>query len=531
MKQLIHNGVFIPPYEYKGFSIILNGKRIKLTPEQEEMVVAFVKQPLERLKDNVFVKNFLKDFYRTLGMNGPIQNNSIDFSEIKQWIEEEKRRKEMMTKEEKKALSEKKKLLREELKQRYGYAIVDGEKVEVRYVVEPPCIFVGKGKHPLRGRWKPRIKYEDITLNLSPDAPTPPVPDGGSWGGRIWDPDALWIARWKDRLTGKMKYLWIGETARVKQDRERSKFDMAMELKNNIDKIKQFIRKGLESEDEFERQVATAIFLIDLLKLRVGDEKDKDELDTKGVTTLTKSNVKIISEDTVEFDFLGKAAVRFHRKVKLPMIVVRNLKELIDKTPGKRIFPKLRSEHVNAFLSKVMQGLTSKIFRTYYASKAVLDKLHEFNTRPEDPEYKKLFIVKLANLEAAKALNHRRTLPKNWNERIGRQVQKIKDIVNKIKELKEVLEEKPTKARRKRLKKLRERLRKERIKLELMRRTKDYNLNTSLNSYIDPRIYLEWSLKNSFDWSKIYSRSLQRKISWALQDLGLEQEADYPLHG
>ncbi|MBO3755355.1 MAG: DNA topoisomerase I [Candidatus Brockarchaeota archaeon] len=523
MRQLVHNGVFIPPYEYKGLSIRVNGERIKLTPEQEEMAVAFARQPPERLEDKVFVKNFLKDFYAVLGINGLDQNDPIDFSEVKQWVDEEKRLKERMTREQRKALSEKRKLVREELKQRYGYALIDGEKVEIRYTVEPPCIFIGKGKHPLRGRWKPRVKYEDITLNLSRDAPTPPVPDGGSWGGRVWDPDALWIARWKDKLTGKMKYLWVGETAPVKQERERSKFDMAMRLEDNLDKIKQLVRKGLESEDEFERQVATAIFLIDLLKLRVGDEKDRDELDTKGVTTLTKNNVKILGEDTVEFNFLGKAAVRFHRTVKLPPVVLRNLRELVEKTPGKRLFPKLRSEHVNEFLSKAMPGLTSKIFRTYYASKAVLEKLYEFKTRPEDPEYKKLFIAKLANLEAAKALNHKRTLPKNWSQRLEKQVERVRKVLSEIEEVKRILKEKPTKARRRRLKKLREKLQKERIKLELMRRTRDYNLNTSLNSYIDPRIYLEWSGKTSFDWSKIYSKSLQRKISWALQTL--EQEA------
>jgi len=523
MKQLIHNGVLIPPYEYKGLSITVNGNRIRLTPEQEEMAVAFAKQPLERMEDKVFVKNFLKDFYAALGVNNSPQNNSIDFSEVKQWVEEEKKRKEMLTKEEKKALSEERKRVREELKQKYGYAVIDGEKVEIRYAVEPPCIYIGKGKHPLRGRWKPRVGYEDITLNLSPDAPMPPAPNGGEWGGRTWDPDAIWIARWKDKLTGKMKYIWVGETAPVKQERERNKFEMAMSLKNKLEKIRRLVRKGLESEDEFERQVATAIFLIDLLKLRVGDEKDKDELDTKGVTTLTKNNVKIISEDTVEFDFLGKAAVRFHRKVKLPPIVVRNLKELIDKTPGRRIFPKLRSEHVNAYLSEVMSGLTSKIFRTYYASQAVLDKLYEFKTRPEDPEFRKLFVAKLANLEAAKTLNHKKTLPKNWSERVEKQVQRVEKAIQDIEGVKKMLKEKPTKARKRRLKKLREKLQKERIKLELMRRTKDYNLNTSLNSYIDPRIYLEWSRKTSFDWSKIYSKSLQRKISWALRDLELEQ--------
>ncbi|MEM2599220.1 MAG: hypothetical protein QW482_05850, partial [Thermoproteota archaeon] len=96
-------------------------------------------------------------------------------------------------------------------------------------------------------------------------------------------------------------------------------------------------------------------------------------------------------------------------------------------------------------------------------------------------------------------------------------------VLGEIEEVKRILKEKPTKARRRRLKKLREKLQKERIKLELMRRTRDYNLNTSLNSYIDPRIYLEWSRKTCFDWSKIYSKSLQRKISWALRTI--EQEA------
>ena len=63
MRQLVHNGVFIPPYEYKGLSIVVNGERVKLTPEQEEMAIAFAKQPPERLEDKVFVKNFLKDFF------------------------------------------------------------------------------------------------------------------------------------------------------------------------------------------------------------------------------------------------------------------------------------------------------------------------------------------------------------------------------------------------------------------------------------------------------------------------------------
>jgi len=44
MKQLIHNGVLIPKYEWKGLCISVKGKRIHLTPKQEEMAIAWVKK-------------------------------------------------------------------------------------------------------------------------------------------------------------------------------------------------------------------------------------------------------------------------------------------------------------------------------------------------------------------------------------------------------------------------------------------------------------------------------------------------------
>ena len=52
------------------------------------------------------------------------------------------------------------------------------------------------------------------------------------------------------------------------------------------------------------------------------------------------------------------------------------------------------------------------------------------------------------------------------------------------------------------------------LQIEAKELTKDYNLNTSLKSYIDPRIYYNWSKKVDYDWRKYYSKSLQRKYSW-----------------
>jgi len=44
--------------------------------------------------------------------------------------------------------------------------------------------------------------------------------------------------------------------------------------------------------------------------------------------------------------------------------------------------------------------------------------------------------------------------------------------------------------------------------------TKDYNLGTSLKSYVDPRVYLEWGKKVDYNWRNYYSKTLEKKFSW-----------------
>ncbi|MEM1689796.1 MAG: hypothetical protein QXX33_03770 [Candidatus Hadarchaeales archaeon] len=568
--QLRHNGVLIPEYKPVGLSIKFRGKEIKLTPEQEEMAVAWAKKmDSEQVKDPVFVKNFFKDFCKALGIeNGKPED--FDFSEVKQWVEEEKAKKESMTKDEKKKLSEERKRIREENKKKYGIAIINGKEVEIaNYTVEPPCIFVGRGKHPLRGRWKPRIYHSDIILNLSEDAPTPQTPTGESWGGRVFDPKALWIAKWRDKLTGKMKYVWIAENAELRQMREKEKYDVARKLDQYIEKIREHIWKNLTSEDELRRKIATVAYLIDVLKLRVGDEKDKDEADTVGATTLRGSHVKINSDNTVTFDFLGKDSVRWVKRVKLPKEVIQNLKSFI-RGPRDQIFDGVKSELVNEFLGEVMPGLTAKVFRTYHATKIVEEYLNKNHVDKDAPEIEKKYVGCMANLQAAIECNHKRKLPKNWIESIRKKEERVRKLKEDIKIAKkkmneklEKLEEKLKQEKKKRTekieelskkpsksKKIRERINKEKlmlrkaiekyrekkkrilemyehkiknlelkikeaeIKLQLAKKTKDYNLITSLKSYIDPRVYAYWAKKLGYDWKKLYPKSLHKKFSW-----------------
>ncbi|MEM2942784.1 MAG: hypothetical protein QXT81_05120, partial [Candidatus Bathyarchaeia archaeon] len=146
MRQLIHRGVMMPkPYEARGLHISIRGKRVKLTPVQEEMAVAYAKKMgTEYVKDPVFVRNFFTDFSKALGLGEPLDQDEVDLSEVIAAVEHEKEVKLRMSKEEKKRQAEARKALRAANKEQYGYAIVDGERVEIgNYTAEPSCIFMG----------------------------------------------------------------------------------------------------------------------------------------------------------------------------------------------------------------------------------------------------------------------------------------------------------------------------------------------------------------------------------------------------
>jgi DNA topoisomerase-1 len=459
------------------------------------------------------------------------------------------------------------------------------------YTVEPSSIFMGRGKHPLRGRWKEGPREEDIELNLSPDAPR----FFGKWKETVWEPDSMWIARWRDKISGKMKYVWLHDATPFKQEKDIEKFDKARELNNILPKVKRHITENLDHEDMIRRKTATVTFLIDHCKFRVGDEKDEDEADTIGASTLRPEHISFNGDGTITFDFLGKDSVHHNLCLEMPEQVIDNLKDF-SADPTDNLFNGVNSKRVSDFLDEVMTGLSAKVFRTYYASTAVEAKLNKTKIDPKAPDYVKKHSATLANLEAAKVCNHKRTIPKSWmkslenqkqrlkerqrrakknitkyrkriqetekryNEQIVKYEKKLRDDINKLeKYLKEFKEReaakksikgvkkrvaskkrviKNGKARinktiknlQKRLATLREnmdRRRKkdkeliEKTKLQIRAKelTKDYNLNTSLKSYIDPRIYYDWGQKINYDWKNYYSKTLRKKFSWVENDI------------
>ena len=525
LKNLRHNGVYVPVYDFKGFKIKILGKKIKLSPMSEQMAIAWIrkKQSILSPPDKIYEKNFKQeflekikqenselDFINTFSKNHlekmaktSFQEDEIDFSEVSNYLDTIKQEKQSLSKIEKKVQSAIRKALRLERKEKYGYAIVDGKKLEIaNWTAEPSCLFAGRGDHPRRGKWKEGPKQEEIILNLSPESPTPL----GKWKEIIWEPEKMYVAKWMDKLTGKIKYVWFSDSAFIKQNKEKEKFEKAAKLGKRSRSIEKYIIKNLKAKEDIKRKIATVCWLILKPNMRVGDEKDPEEADTVGAITLRKEHIKI-EDDVIYFDFLGKDSVRWKKSIKAPDPVIQNIKNYM-KSSKEYLFEGVDSKKVSRFLSQKMSGLTAKVFRTWRCTKTLEDALKKSRVKKEDKIYVKKFYAKMANLKVAVVANHKRKISPKFGERLLKKEEKIKELRIKLKNLK---------AAGKKTKSTETRIEKISLDIELTKQTKEYNLGTSLKSYIDPRAYTKWARSADFDLTKFYPKTLQTKFSWALE--------------
>jgi DNA topoisomerase-1 len=142
----------------------------------------------------------------------------------------------------------------------------------------------------------------------------------------------------------------------------------------------------------------------------------------------------------------------------------------------------------------------------------------------------------LANLEAAMMCNHKRTIPKTFEQTLQKKIDTLKKAENsnpwkskeealKRTESKIVKTDKQKETKNGQIKrakiqikkskqKHKERVEKLKLQVDLTRKTKDYNLGTSLRNYIDPRIFKSWTDEIDADWEKLYTAALQKKFLW-----------------
>merc|ERR1711862_809341 len=105
-----------------------------------------------------------------------------------------------------------------------------------------------------------------------------------------------------------------------KGEKDMQKYEKARNLKSRIDKIRADYVTDFKSKEMRIRQRAVALYFIDRLALRAGNEKDEDQADTVGCCSLRVEHIELHEqldgkEYVVEFDFLGKDSIRYHNAV------------------------------------------------------------------------------------------------------------------------------------------------------------------------------------------------------------------------
>ena len=514
--SLYHNGpLFYPEYIQHNIPIIIKSIKYILTPLSEEYATLYSKYiGTEYTKNIIFNNNFWEDFKNILPSN--ILNkityiDEIDFSLICNYLIKEKEKKLLITKEDKKQ----KKLDQEESEKPYKYCMINGiTQVVGNYKIEPPGIFLGRGTHPQTGSIKKRLYPEDIIINISKDAIIPESNiKNHTWKKVIHDKSVIWLASWKEPITNKNKYIFTNFESFFKSKSDESKFDLARKLKNQIDTIRTNYKDQLNNPNEKYQQLATALYLIDTLALRVGNNKDtKKSADTVGVTSLRVEHISLLDGRMIILDFLGKDSIRYYKKTEVPLQVYKNLQKFIkNKNKNESIFNLISAVTINTYLKSFFKGLTSKVWRTYNASiyfQDELNKIKKSDLQHMDKNEKVNYLINIfykANTVVAILCNHQKNMEssvENITMKIDKQINILKDKKKKYKDDKKKILSFNNKIKI----------------LELKKDTKiimkNVSLGTSKDNYIDPRIIFAFMQKFNIPYDKLM-KNLLKRFEWA----------------
>ncbi|KAM6502249.1 DNA topoisomerase I [Amanita muscaria] len=424
-QTLEHNGViFPPPYEPLPSNVKMkyDGKEVDLPPASEE-VAGFFGAMLEtdHAQDATFQKNFFEDWQKVLKEHPPRNRIVIaefakcDFRPMFEYFEAEKAKKKALSAAEKKAL----KKAREEAEAKYMTCLLNGRKEKVgNFRVEPPGLFRGRGEHPKKGALKLRVRPEDITLNIGAGTPTPVPNVPGQWKSVIHDNTVTWLANWVENINGNHKYVFLAAGSTLKGQSDMQKFEKARELKSHVDRIRQNYTRDLKSKIMAERQRATAMYFIDKLALRAGNEKGEDEADTVGCCSLRCEHVTLEPPDSIIFDFLGKDSIRYYNRVQVDAQIFKNIRIFKEnKNEEDNLFDRVTTSSLNKHLTSEMNGLTAKVFRTFNASITFQRLLDEDREKLDGATLQeKLNAYNKANRWVAVLCNHQRSVPKTHDQ-------------------------------------------------------------------------------------------------------------------
>ncbi|XP_038107666.1 DNA topoisomerase I, mitochondrial isoform X2 [Culex quinquefasciatus] len=532
---LEHKGpVFAPPYDPlpENVKFEYDGKVMKLSQDTEE-VAGFYARMIEHeyTSKDVFNDNFFKDWRKTMTSSEREKIKDLkkcNFKYMHAYFTDLSEKNRNRSKEEKLALKEQ----NEALVKEYGICNIDGHKEKIgNFRIEPPGLFRGRGEHPKMGLVKRRVMPEDVIINCAKDSVYPKAPEGHRWKEVRHDNTVSWLASWTENVQGQVKYVMLNPSSKLKGEKDWQKYETARRLLKHIDKIRDTYRDEWKSKEMRIRQRAVALYFIDKLALRAGNEKDEDQADTVGCCSLRVEHIELHKElngkeNVVVFDFLGKDSIRYYNEVEVEKRVFKNL-ELFkeNKKPGDDLFDRLNTSVLNEHLRDLMDGLTAKVFRTFNASFTLQNQLAEL-TDPNMTVPEKMLAYNRANRAVAILCNHQRAVPKthdksmsNLKEKIRLKKEAVETCQRELKDMKRGGSVKGSVDRDKKQKQL-ERLKDQLKKLELQETDRDENktiaLGTSKLNYLDPRISVAWCKKFDVPIEKIFNKTQRDKFRWAI---------------
>lgn len=426
--DLEHAGlIFAPPYVRHNIPIKYDGVEVKLTEEQEEVASFYAAIPEDgpqlgnEKTRHVFQSNFFDDFKKTFAPGSIVKKfDKCDFSAISKYLDFQKSLKKAATDEEKAA----RKVEKEASVLQYGYCLIDGRMEKMgNYNMEPPGLFRGRGEHPKTGKMKERCFAESVSINLSENAPIPKVSmPGHAWQHVRHDPAVTWLCSWNENVQGQTKYVMLAASSSFKGKSDVEKYSKAIRLKSCIGKVRKDYIEKIKSSDKEMRQLGTAMWVIDILALRVGGEKGEDEADTVGCCSLRVEHLTFNSDENsyqIELEFLGKDSMLFKQNIDfskhadLGKLVYKCLKSFCaGKKKDEEVFDTLDPSSLNKHLTSLMKGLTAKVFRTYNASITLEKELPSAADLIGLSVQDKIVRYNAANREVAILCNHQKTVSK-----------------------------------------------------------------------------------------------------------------------
>lgn len=444
--NLEHTGVvFAPDHVRHQVPLMYDGERVELTVEQEELATFYASIPADGPQlgnpktRGVFQKNFFNDFKNLLPPGHIIKKfEKCDFSLIQTYLETQKSLKKAATDDEK----AKRKAAKELVAARHGYSLIDGRIEKVgNYNVEPPGLFRGRGEHPRTGVLKERCFAESIYVNCCENSAVPRVVGlpGHAWESVRHDPTVTWLCKWTENVLDQTKYVMLAASSSFKGKSDQEKYGKAIRLKSCIASIRKNYTTKIKSKDKADRQLGTAMWVIDVLALRVGGEKGEDEADTVGCCSLRVEHIKFLDKDdptsySIELEFLGKDSMLFRQTIDFAQPQYGDLAKTVysclksfcaHKKPTDDVFETLSPPVLNKHLSSLMDGLTAKVFRTYNASVTLENELPSAEELASMPIAEKVIRFNAANRQVAILCNHQKTVSKatetmfeNLNEKL-----------------------------------------------------------------------------------------------------------------